>query len=40
MLWIDLEFKAPASNVFSDVVLVLKNVEIAALLAACFVLGM
>ncbi|XP_011504820.1 PREDICTED: uncharacterized protein LOC105367748 [Ceratosolen solmsi marchali] len=39
MLWIDLEFKAPASNVFSDVVSVLKNVEIAALLAACFVLG-
>ncbi|XP_058802844.1 uncharacterized protein LOC131670884 [Phymastichus coffea] len=39
MLMINLEFKAPASNVMSDVVTVLKNVEVVALLTACFVLG-
>lgn len=39
MLSINLEFKSPASNVVSDVVSVLRNVEIVALLLACFVLG-
>ncbi|XP_043287431.1 major facilitator superfamily domain-containing protein 6-B [Venturia canescens] len=39
MLSINLEFKSPASNVVSDVVSVLKNVEIVALLLACFMLG-
>ena len=40
MLMINLEFKAPANNVVSDVVSVLKNVEVVALLTACFILGM
>ncbi|XP_066601074.1 uncharacterized protein [Prorops nasuta] len=39
MLTINLQFKAPASNVVSDVLSVLKNVEVVALLVACFVLG-
>ncbi|XP_014207853.1 uncharacterized protein LOC106638959 [Copidosoma floridanum] len=39
MLLINLEFKAPAANVVNDVVSVLKNIEVVALLTACFVLG-
>ncbi|XP_015601775.1 uncharacterized protein LOC107270873 [Cephus cinctus] len=39
MLAINLEFKSPASNVVKDVVSVLKNIELAALFIACFVLG-
>ncbi|GAB1866623.1 Macrophage MHC class I receptor 2-like protein [Camponotus japonicus] len=39
MLLINLEFKAPASNVVHDVFIVLKNIETAALFLACFVLG-
>lgn len=39
MLSINLEFKSPATNVVSDVVSVLKNIEIVALFIACFVLG-
>ncbi|XP_016840927.1 major facilitator superfamily domain-containing protein 6 isoform X1 [Nasonia vitripennis] len=39
MLLINLEFKAPATNVVSDVVSVLKNIEVVALLLACFTLG-
>ncbi|XP_057330117.1 uncharacterized protein LOC130670705 [Microplitis mediator] len=39
MLAINLEFKSPAHNVLSDVISVLKNVEIVALLLACFMLG-
>ncbi|XP_069689213.1 major facilitator superfamily domain-containing protein 6-like [Periplaneta americana] len=39
MLTINLEFKAPATNVVSDVMLVLKNIEIVALFIAIFVLG-
>lgn len=39
MLLINLEFKAPASNVVSDVLSVLKNIEVVALLLACFTLG-
>ncbi|XP_012278915.1 uncharacterized protein LOC105698878 [Orussus abietinus] len=39
MLTINLEFKRPSSNVISDVIGVLKNIEIVALLIACFVLG-
>ncbi|KAG7205834.1 hypothetical protein KM043_007775 [Ampulex compressa] len=39
MLGINLEFKAPASNVVRDLFTVLKNVEAAALFIACFVLG-
>ncbi|XP_014238903.1 major facilitator superfamily domain-containing protein 6-like [Trichogramma pretiosum] len=38
-LLINLEFKAPATNVVKDVIAVLKNVEIVALLVASFVLG-
>lgn len=39
MLAINLEFKSPAKNVVGDVISVLKNIEIVALLLACFVLG-
>ncbi|KAK0172204.1 hypothetical protein PV328_005551 [Microctonus aethiopoides] len=39
MLTINLEFKSPAHNVIGDVISVLKNIEIVALLLACFVLG-
>ncbi|XP_012220725.2 uncharacterized protein [Linepithema humile] len=39
MLLINLEFKPPAKNVVRDVFTVLKNIEIAALFLACFVLG-
>lgn len=39
MLTISLEFKTGAKNVVTDVLNVLKNVEIIALLVACFVLG-
>ncbi|XP_046473619.1 uncharacterized protein [Neodiprion pinetum] len=39
MLTINLEFKSPANNVVSDVMSVLKNIEIVALFIACFVLG-
>lgn len=39
MLFINLEFKKAASNVISDAIQVLKNLEIIALLTACFVLG-
>lgn len=39
MLTINLEFKAPARNVLSDVMSVLKNIEILALFIAIFVLG-
>ena len=39
MLFINLEFKKAASNVISDAIQVLKNLEVIALLIACFVLG-
>lgn len=39
MLTINLEFKAPATNVVHDVLAVLKNAEIVALFVAIFVLG-
>ncbi|XP_017882086.1 uncharacterized protein LOC108626124 [Ceratina calcarata] len=39
MLAINLEFKSPASNVVRDVFSVLRNVEVAALFVACFILG-
>ncbi|XP_014616480.1 PREDICTED: uncharacterized protein LOC106793789 [Polistes canadensis] len=39
MLAINLEFKSPATNVVSDVLTVLKNVEVVALFIACFILG-
>lgn len=39
MLWINLEFKAPATNVVRDVFIVLRNIETAALFLTCFVLG-
>ncbi|XP_012265072.2 uncharacterized protein LOC105691281 [Athalia rosae] len=39
MLSMSLEFKAPAKNVVSDVLGVLKNVELVALFIACFILG-
>ncbi|KAK9504834.1 hypothetical protein O3M35_009014 [Rhynocoris fuscipes] len=39
MLTINLEFKAPATNVLSDVLTVLKKVEIVALFITCFILG-
>ncbi|XP_034947864.1 uncharacterized protein [Chelonus insularis] len=39
MLTINLEFKAPAHNVIKDFIDVLKNIEIAALMLACFMLG-
>lgn len=39
MLFMNLEFKTPASNVMSDVLVVMKKVELIALLIACFILG-
>ncbi|KAL1123138.1 hypothetical protein AAG570_002226 [Ranatra chinensis] len=39
MLTINLEFKVPATNVLSDVVTVLKKIEIVALFLTCFILG-
>ncbi|KAJ8683434.1 hypothetical protein QAD02_019226 [Eretmocerus hayati] len=39
MLMINLEFKVPAANVVGDVISVLKNVEVMALLTVCFILG-
>ncbi|XP_011146297.1 uncharacterized protein LOC105187278 [Harpegnathos saltator] len=39
MLLINLEFKAPATDVVRDVFIVLRNIETAALFLACFVLG-
>lgn len=39
MLTIHLEFKTGAKNVVADVLSVLKNVEVVALLVSCFVLG-
>ncbi|XP_032677728.1 major facilitator superfamily domain-containing protein 6 [Odontomachus brunneus] len=39
MLLINLEFKAPSTNVVRDVFTVLRNIETAALFLACFVLG-
>ncbi|XP_075232468.1 uncharacterized protein LOC142330866 isoform X2 [Lycorma delicatula] len=39
MLTINLEFKTPATNVVSDVLTVLKNIEIVALFITCFILG-
>ncbi|KAK2582249.1 hypothetical protein KPH14_004595 [Odynerus spinipes] len=39
MLAINLEFKSPATNVVSDVLTVLRNVEVVALFIACFILG-
>lgn len=39
MLTINLEFKAPATNVVADVVTVLKKIEIVALFITCFILG-
>jgi hypothetical protein len=39
MLTINLEFKAPATNVVSDVMSVMRNIEMVALFTAVFVLG-
>ncbi|KAI5748555.1 hypothetical protein M8J76_000134 [Diaphorina citri] len=39
MLCINLEFKAPATNVLTDVITVLRNIEMVALFIACFILG-
>ncbi|XP_020290838.1 major facilitator superfamily domain-containing protein 6 [Pseudomyrmex gracilis] len=39
MLLINLEFKAPATNVVRDVFIVLRNIETAALFLTCFILG-
>lgn len=39
MLSINLEFKTPAASVVSDVINVLKKLEMIALFVACFVLG-
>lgn len=39
MLMINLEFKAPATNVVRDVFIVLRNIETAVLFLACFILG-
>lgn len=39
MLAINLEFKAPATNVLNDVITVLSNIEMVALFIACFILG-
>lgn len=39
MLGINLEFKSPARNVVSDVLTVLKKVEVIALFISCFILG-
>lgn len=35
----NLEFKKAATNVISDAIQVLKNLEVIALLVVCFVLG-
>jgi hypothetical protein len=39
MLTMNLEFKAPANNIVSDVMTVMRNVEIVALFVVVFVLG-
>ena len=39
MLTMNLEFKSPATNIVSDVMSVMRNVEIVALFIAIFVLG-
>lgn len=39
MLFINLEFKTPAASVVSDVISVLKKMELIALFIACFILG-
>ncbi|KAK6617965.1 hypothetical protein RUM44_002407 [Polyplax serrata] len=39
MLFMNLEFKKAATNVISDAIQVLKNLEVIALLVVCFVLG-
>jgi hypothetical protein len=39
MLTMNLEFKAPANNIVSDVMTVIRNVEIVALFIIVFVLG-
>jgi len=39
MLTMNLEFKAPATNIVSDVMTVMRNVEIVALFIIVFVLG-
>jgi hypothetical protein len=39
MLTMNLEFKAPATNIVSDVMTVMRNVEIVALFISVFVLG-
>ena len=39
MLFINLEFKKPAHSVISDVLSVLKKVELLLLFVACLVLG-
>lgn len=39
MLFINLEFKSPAKNIFKDVYEVLKNVEIVTLYVVSFMLG-
>ena len=39
MLTMNLEFKAPATNIVSDVMSVMRNVEIVALFVIVFVLG-
>ncbi|XP_013194166.2 uncharacterized protein LOC106137802 [Amyelois transitella] len=39
MLSIDLQFKQPAQNLLGDVISVFKNIEMVALLIACFVMG-
>jgi hypothetical protein len=39
MLTMNLEFKSPAANVLSDVMSVIRNVELVALFIVIFVLG-
>jgi hypothetical protein len=39
MLTMNLEFKAPATNIVSDIMTVMKNIEIVALFIITFVLG-
>jgi hypothetical protein len=39
ILTMNLEFKSPATNVVSDVVSVMRNIEIVALFIVIFVLG-
>lgn len=39
MLFINLEFKTPATSVVADVMAVLKKLELIALFTACFILG-